>query len=98
MNPPFNNYLNTLVNSLETINEAAVNEPENSGETAPVKPRRIWQPPSGACCAGCGSADITGLPTYSVGSGVALRPYADDVLCQKCGQIAPPQYQFSDER
>ena len=45
----------------------------------------------------CGGADIAGLPTYSVGSGVALRPQPDDVLCRDCGQIAPPYYTISEE-
>ena len=88
MNLPFKTHLNHL----ETANDAE-NEAANRSEEGTAKPRRIWQPPSGARCAGCGSADIRGLPTYSVGSGVALRPYADDVLCRNCGQIAPPHYE-----
>ena len=94
MNPPFNNQLNTL----ETEDGAAANAQAGAGGEVTAKPRRIWQPPSGARCAGCGSADIAGLPTYSVGSGVALRPYADDVLCRKCGQIAPPKHTLNDDQ
>jgi len=53
-------------------------------------PKPVKRPPSGARCAHCGCPELSCLPTFSAGAGVAFRPVADDVFCHRCGHIAPP--------
>ena len=53
---------------------------------------RVPPPPPGGVCVGCGSAEIASLPTHSVGAGLSLHPMADDVLCLRCGKIAPVHF------
>ncbi|HZT41784.1 MAG TPA: hypothetical protein VFA07_06325 [Chthonomonadaceae bacterium] len=47
-------------------------------------------PPENARCARCKSADISCLPSFSIGSGVAVRSIAEDVYCRRCGYIGIP--------
>ncbi len=44
-----------------------------------------------ARCAQCGSDEITCLPTFAVGAGIAYRPVANDVYCRRCGYIGEPE-------
>ena len=53
---------------------------------------KIQPPPDFARCSQCGGAEIHSLPSFSAGSGILLRPIANDVFCRKCGTIAPPIY------
>ena len=46
--------------------------------------------PENARCAYCNSAEISRLPSFSIGSGVAVRPVAEDVYCRRCGRIGVP--------
>lgn len=78
--------------------------PQESPETAPAEQemeesssRRnaAWtgkRSPVHGRCPRCGSSDLSHLPTFSIGSGIAARPVADDVYCRRCGHIAPPDY------
>ncbi len=61
--------------------------PEEAALPERKPPRR---PPGNARCEQCGSADLSRLPSFSVGSGIAARPVSDDVYCHRCGHIAPP--------
>jgi hypothetical protein len=59
-----------------------------------LKRRPSWlraRPPSGARCTQCSSAELSALPMFSTGSGIAFRPTADDVLCRRCGHIGLPK-------
>ena len=65
-------------------------------EKTPAKPlfpvRKASRPPQAALCSGCGSAELSCVPTFSIGSGVAGHPFPEDVICLKCGLIAPPAF------
>ena len=58
----------------------------------------VKRPPASARCPACGHADLSSLPTFSAGSGVALRPYAEDILCHGCGFIGVPDLQMPTDR
>jgi hypothetical protein len=51
---------------------------------------RAKRPPDSARCAGCGSDGISSVRFFSAGSGVAGRPFAEDVICNGCGHLGPP--------
>lgn len=48
------------------------------------------RPPENARCACCKSLDISSLPSFSVGSGIAVRSIAEDVYCRRCGYVGIP--------
>lgn len=50
------------------------------------------QPPVGARCEKCGGTSVSSLPYFSAGSGLAFRPIANDVCCQRCGHIGPVDF------
>ncbi|HZO88748.1 MAG TPA: hypothetical protein VFB38_10470 [Chthonomonadaceae bacterium] len=58
-------------------------------EAPPLRPRR--PPPPNARCPRCGSAELSSLPTFSTGEGLAYRPIAEDVLCRHCSFIGLPE-------
>jgi hypothetical protein len=49
-------------------------------------------PPVGARCEKCASAMVSSMPYFSAGSGLAFRPIANDVRCQRCGHIGPVDF------
>lgn len=51
---------------------------------------RAKRPPPSTRCPQCGHADLSALPTFSAGSGVVTRPFAEDVVCHGCGFIGMP--------
>ena len=51
---------------------------------------RAKRPAPSARCSACGSSVLSSVPTFSAGSGVAARPFAEDVICHPCGHIGPP--------
>ena len=57
-------------------------------ETAPL----AVPPPAGAICEKCGSAWVSTLPFFAAGSGLAFRPVANDVACQRCGHLGPADF------
>ena len=59
--------------------------------------RKVKQPAAGARCPACGSAELSSLPTFALGCGVAYRAIADDVYCRRCGFMGQPAYK-SDEK
>jgi hypothetical protein len=64
---------------------------DSSVEEEPAaRPRRRPKPSSDARCAQCGSADISALPMYSIGMGLAYRPIEEDVYCRRCGHSGLP--------
>jgi len=71
--------------------QSAVGQPavEQTGNFGPRR-FRAKRPPDCARCSACGGDAISAYPTFSAGSGVAMRPYADDIICRKCGHIGPP--------
>jgi hypothetical protein len=50
------------------------------------------RPPAGALCEKCGSSMVSSMPYFSAGSGLAFRPIANDVCCQRCGHIGPVDF------
>lgn len=50
------------------------------------------RPPVGARCEKCGSASVSSMPYFAAGSGLAYRPIANDVCCQRCGHIGPVDF------
>ena len=48
---------------------------------------RARRPHQSMRCASCGRSELSSLPAFSAGSGVATRPFAEDVICQRCGYI-----------
>jgi hypothetical protein len=83
MNPSDPREDHTLLKHWET-------ELEEPPKKEPDSPRRAKRPPLGAKCAKCGGSELSSMPTFSVGSGVSAKPFADDVRCHRCGHIAPP--------
>jgi hypothetical protein len=53
------------------------------------KPTR---PPVGARCEKCGSTTVSAMPYFAAGSGLAFRPIANDLCCQRCGHIGPADF------
>ena len=47
--------------------------------------------PPGACCAKCGGSELSSIPAFALGSGIAYRPVADDVYCRRCGHMGTPK-------
>ena len=43
--------------------------------------------PVGAICRKCGDGRVSSVPAFTVGSGTATQPWADDVICARCGHI-----------
>src|SRR5579871_758706 len=81
--------------------EAAVSRKSEGKPPSGARPGRlgeshapqVWgqkQPPENARCARCQSPEISSLPGFSVGSGIAVRPVAEDVYCRRCGSIGVP--------
>lgn len=58
---------------------------------AEIVPKAV-PPPLGARCEKCGSAMVSTLPYFSAGSGLAYRPTASDLCCQRCGHIGPADF------
>ncbi len=58
-------------------------------ETKRLRKPRIVE---GMLCAACGEKTLVAMPVFSVGSGTVQRAIANDVLCQRCGHIAPPHF------
>ena len=56
----------------------------------PLRKRAIMPVSPLSRCEKCGSAEVSALSSFSTGSGTAYRPFADDVICRRCGHIAPP--------
>jgi hypothetical protein len=79
--------------SREEPNEAirALRRPADEDERKLFSPRPTRRPPQGARCEKCGCTELSSLPTFSVGAGIAFRPIDDDVYCHRCGHIAPPE-------
>jgi hypothetical protein len=50
-----------------------------------------------ARCAGCGSDEISNVPTFATGSGSVFRTLDDDVYCRRCGAMGQPNYEISEE-
>ncbi len=50
------------------------------------------RPPVGARCEKCGGTSVSSLPYFSAGSGLAFRPIANDICCQRCGHIGPVDF------
>ncbi len=50
------------------------------------------RPPAGARCEKCGGASVSSMPYFSAGSGLAFRPIANDICCQRCGHIGPVDF------
>jgi hypothetical protein len=69
---------------LKRLTDAQSNEMESPSS------RTIRRPPSIARCERCGCANVSALPTFSVGSGLTYRPVPEDIYCHRCGHIAPP--------
>ena len=57
--------------------------------------KTIRRPPASARCEKCRHEEVSWLPTYAAGSGVAVRPIADDVFCRYCGHIGTPVYDLT---
>ena len=55
-----------------------------------VPRRKASRPPHSARCSACGNGLLSAVPTFSAGSGVAARPFAEHVICHGCGFIGPP--------
>jgi hypothetical protein len=55
----------------------------------PTHARAAKSAPACARCEKCGSESVSSLPKFSAGSGVGSRPFAEDVICNQCGHIAP---------
>ena len=53
----------------------------------PPQARAALRPPRRAKCEKCGSESVSYLPFFSAGSGIAYRPYADDIICHRCAHI-----------
>ncbi len=51
---------------------------------------KVRIPPPSARCPACGHAELSSVPAFSAGSGVATRPFAEDILCHGCGFIGMP--------
>ena len=62
----------------------------DGADRLPTKAVRAKRPPPSARCAACGDAGLSALPAFAAGSGVATRPFADDVICNACGHIGMP--------
>jgi len=56
----------------------------------PVAARPARPAPAWARCGACGHAVVSSVPAFSAGSGIAARPFADDVYCHRCGLIGLP--------
>ncbi len=65
-------------------------DPEHPNEEPMVPRLRRARLPAEARCVGCGCAELSTLPTFSVGMGLAHRPLAEDVFCRRCGHIGLP--------
>lgn len=66
---------------------------EESEEPATLRRRKNWLHRSlskDAICSLCSSREISSLPAFSTGSGIAHRPLAEDVYCRHCGHIGIP--------
>lgn len=50
------------------------------------------RPSVGACCEKCGSSMVSTMPYFAAGSGLAFRPIANDLCCQRCGHIGPSDF------
>ena len=50
------------------------------------------RPPAGAVCEKCSSASVSAMPYFAAGSGLAFRPTANDICCQRCGHIGPADF------
>ena len=55
-----------------------------------ITPPRSKRPPDSARCSACGGSSLSCVRTFSAGSGIVARPFAEDVICHDCGIIAPP--------
>ena len=69
----------------------ATSQVDSGGRAALGMPRpKPKRPPPSARCPNCGNSELSSLPTFSAGSGVAMRPFAEDILCHGCGFIGMP--------
>ena len=50
------------------------------------------RPPVGATCEKCGCTTVAAMPYFAAGSGLAFRPMANDICCQRCGHIGPADF------
>ena len=50
------------------------------------------RPPEGALCEKCKGAWVSVMPYFCAGNGLAYSPTADDISCQRCGHIGPPDF------
>ena len=67
-----------------------IDVPEPQREILGIRRPRALRPPPSARCAGCGSDMLSSVRTFSAGSGVGARPFAEDVICHGCSFIGPP--------
>ena len=65
-------------------------EPGDEGQPLPGWIKR--KPHPLAKCEKCGTREVSCLPTFALGHGIALRPIADDIYCRRCGHIGPPDW------
>lgn len=63
------------------------------GEVGEAEASSLAQPPpEGAICEKCGSTWVSTLPFFAAGSGLAFRPVANDIACQRCGHLGPADF------
>jgi hypothetical protein len=60
------------------------------GEDQTAQP--ALRPPMGALCEKCRGAWVSSLPYFCAGNGLAYSPIADDIYCQRCGHVGPPDF------
>lgn len=62
----------------------------NIGEALVTRP--VQRPPTGALCEKCGGDWVSAMPYFCAGNGLAYSPDADDISCQHCGHVGPPDF------
>ena len=74
-----------------SVPAATPREPSDVGRSVLAMPKlRAKRPPPSTRCPSCGHAELSSLATFSAGSGVATRPFAEDIFCHGCGFIGMP--------
>lgn len=67
-------------------------EPVYNADRLPVARRPAHRPPECSACEKCAGRELSSVPAFSAGSGIGARPFAEDVICHRCGHIGPPHY------
>lgn len=72
---------------------------QNPDDKAARKPSWLSiRVPEWARCSACGSRELSPLPTFCVGQGIAFKPICEDVYCRGCSRIGVPDLVFDADK